>query len=206
MASVTGLTAEKSLELAGQNIVGAHVTAGHLILTRRNGSTIDAGSVIGPTGATGPVGDVSTSELNAAISESGTGVIGIVQEDTEQFIAGYSPDTWHDIDGLSWPHTYTPGRRLQVSFQVAMDTEDSYGSYFEVRALRVGAGQVCSAGGTSRNDEHRCVINGTRVFEIPGTWTGVQTIKLQVLHTTNNHVRVKNASVVGSLSFVDLGT
>ena len=62
---VTALTAEKSLELADENIVDAVISGGHLILRRRNwdpaaptapGTFIDAGSVIGATGPTGAPG------------------------------------------------------------------------------------------------------------------------------------------------------
>lgn len=44
MATVTGITAEQALFILGQSVVaGAINGSGHLILTRDNGSTIDAG-------------------------------------------------------------------------------------------------------------------------------------------------------------------
>jgi len=44
MATVTGITAEKADEILGQSVVSGVINAsGHLILTRGNGSTIDAG-------------------------------------------------------------------------------------------------------------------------------------------------------------------
>jgi microcystin-dependent protein len=56
MATVTGLTAGRMLEIEAESIVGGAVNgSGHLILTRHDGVTIDAGSVIGPTGPTSPV-------------------------------------------------------------------------------------------------------------------------------------------------------
>lgn len=44
MATVTGITAAKALEILGQSVVSGAINGfGHLILTRDNGSTIDAG-------------------------------------------------------------------------------------------------------------------------------------------------------------------
>lgn len=60
MASVTGLTAEKMLELADENVVGAAIVGTHLVLTTRGGGDIDAGVVVGPTGATGATGPAGT--------------------------------------------------------------------------------------------------------------------------------------------------
>lgn len=62
---VTSLTAEKSLELADENITSGIISGGHLILRRRKwdpahptaaGTFIDVGQVVGPTGSTGPSG------------------------------------------------------------------------------------------------------------------------------------------------------
>lgn len=56
MATVTGLTAARMLEIEGESIIDGEVIAGHLILTKHDGTTVDVGSVIGPAGATGPAG------------------------------------------------------------------------------------------------------------------------------------------------------
>lgn len=53
MATVTGYTAEHMDELADANIVDGDVVGDNLILTRRDGSTINAGSVRGPQGPPG---------------------------------------------------------------------------------------------------------------------------------------------------------
>lgn len=54
MATVTGFTAERMLAMEAATIVGGTVNGGgHLILTKHDASTVDAGSVIGPTGAPG---------------------------------------------------------------------------------------------------------------------------------------------------------
>lgn len=56
MATVTGLTAEKMLELAGENVVDAAIVDDRLIFTKRDGTTIDAGIVKGSAGSPGPSG------------------------------------------------------------------------------------------------------------------------------------------------------
>lgn len=59
MAEVTGLTADRMLAIEAASIVGGVVDgSGHLILTRHDGSTIDAGYVVGPPGTGGSSGDL----------------------------------------------------------------------------------------------------------------------------------------------------
>lgn len=54
MATVTGFTAARMLAMEAATVVGGAVNgSGHLILTKHDASTIDAGSVIGPTGSPG---------------------------------------------------------------------------------------------------------------------------------------------------------
>lgn len=60
MASVTGYTAERIQEIEDNNIVSAAVVGGHLILTKFDGSTVDAGVVTGATGGVGPTGPAAS--------------------------------------------------------------------------------------------------------------------------------------------------
>lgn len=54
MATINGMTAEAMLAIRNAVVEGAAVDgSGHLILTRHDGTTIDTGSVIGPTGSPG---------------------------------------------------------------------------------------------------------------------------------------------------------
>ena len=67
MATVTGLTAARMMEIEAQSIVDGTVTGDNLILTRFDGDTINAGNVRGPkgdTGATGPQGPIGPAGLN----------------------------------------------------------------------------------------------------------------------------------------------
>ena len=64
MATITGLTADRMLEIEGQSVVGGHITNEHLILEKYDGTTIDAGSLPpGPQGPIGPVGGLIPGEM-----------------------------------------------------------------------------------------------------------------------------------------------
>lgn len=56
MATVTGLTAARMLEIEAASIVDGNVVGDDLILTRQNATTINAGSVRGAQGVAGPAG------------------------------------------------------------------------------------------------------------------------------------------------------
>ncbi len=66
MATITGLTAERMLEIEAASVVDGDVSGNDLILTRHDGTIINAGNVRGPAGPTGPMGetlDVVTAKL-----------------------------------------------------------------------------------------------------------------------------------------------
>jgi len=67
MATITGMTSAAMDAIAAGVIVGATVNgAGHLILTKEDTSTVDAGYVVGPTGPAGADGaDGTTFSLDA---------------------------------------------------------------------------------------------------------------------------------------------
>lgn len=58
MATITGLTAERMLEIEDLSVISGQVVAEHLILETHGGTQIDAGSVIGPEGPVGPTGGI----------------------------------------------------------------------------------------------------------------------------------------------------
>lgn len=60
MATVTGLTAERMLEIEGATVVSGEIVGDHLILTKFDGTTVDTGALPpGPTGPQGPAGVAS---------------------------------------------------------------------------------------------------------------------------------------------------
>ena len=67
MATVTGFTAQRMQEIEDNTVVSGTVVDGDLILTKQDGSTINAGAVQGPTGATGPTGDVAEAPENGQL-------------------------------------------------------------------------------------------------------------------------------------------
>lgn len=69
MASVTGYTAARMQEIENAAIIDGEVVAGNLILTRFDATTINAGSVIGPTGPTGTMPSVARVRVTTAVSE-----------------------------------------------------------------------------------------------------------------------------------------
>lgn len=56
MATITGLTADRMIEIEQASVVDGDVVGNDLILTTKGGSQINAGNVRGPQGAAGPVG------------------------------------------------------------------------------------------------------------------------------------------------------
>jgi hypothetical protein len=54
VATVTGFTAERMLEIENSTVIDGSVVGDDLILETRDGTLINAGSVIGPAGPTGP--------------------------------------------------------------------------------------------------------------------------------------------------------
>lgn len=56
MTTITGLTAARMLAIEGASVVDGEVVSGELILTKHDGTTINAGSIAGPAGPTGPAG------------------------------------------------------------------------------------------------------------------------------------------------------
>lgn len=64
MGTVTALTAARTLEIEDAIIVGANINgAGELILTRNDGSTVNAGVAKGAQGVAGVSGAISVDDL-----------------------------------------------------------------------------------------------------------------------------------------------
>lgn len=66
MATVTGLTADRMLEIEGASVISGEIVGGHLILTKFDGTTVDAGEIPpGPQGPEGPAGGSIPGEIKA---------------------------------------------------------------------------------------------------------------------------------------------
>ena len=78
MTTVTSLTADRMLAIEAASVIDGDVDgSGNLILTKHDGSHINAGSVIGPTGPQGPVG--SDLVVLSAISVLDVGLVGQIR-------------------------------------------------------------------------------------------------------------------------------
>src|SRR3954463_3544235 len=73
MGTITGLTAERMLEIEAASVVDGDIVGDNLFLTRKDGTPLNAGNVRGPRGADGPMGaalsvlsDISVLEVGIA--------------------------------------------------------------------------------------------------------------------------------------------
>lgn len=64
MATITGLTADRMLQIEALTVVGGSIVNGHLILQKHDGTTVDAGPLPpGPQGPAGPAGGMIVGEV-----------------------------------------------------------------------------------------------------------------------------------------------
>ena len=101
MAVVTGKTADAMDAIADASITtGAVNGSGHLILTTRAGSHVDAGSVVGPPGSTGPTGSTGSTGATGPTGPSGA-VPGLIL----MWGTGSAPTGWVLCDGSAISRT-----------------------------------------------------------------------------------------------------
>jgi len=67
MATITGLTADRMLAIEAASVVDGEVVGSNLILTKHDGTTVDAGPVTGPVGPAGPPGPATVSAIPGEI-------------------------------------------------------------------------------------------------------------------------------------------
>lgn len=85
MATVTGFTAERMLEMENATIIDGDIVGDDLILTKKDGTTVNAGNVRGPTGEPG----VSNAEMSIHVP------VGMVVD----YIGIVVPTNWLGIIG-----------------------------------------------------------------------------------------------------------
>jgi microcystin-dependent protein len=107
MATVTGLTAERMLEIEGESIVGARVQGSDLILIKHNGEEINAGAIDGPTGPQGPQGPPGLSQI--------PGEVKLWPGETLPDPATYGKWVW--ADGAVYPVATYPLSAAHISAQ-----------------------------------------------------------------------------------------
>jgi microcystin-dependent protein len=107
MATVTGFTSDRMRIIENTTVVDGEVRTDNLILVTREGTEIDAGSVRGPQGVKGDVGEVSQAELDAAMATVLAAMFkpGMLM----MFAGGILPADWLKCDGTAVSRTtYAP--------------------------------------------------------------------------------------------------
>lgn len=115
MATVTGLTAERMRAIEDASVIDGEVIADHLILTKHDGTTIDAGSIVGPQGPQGPTG--SSMFLGAVVDwpwESGSIPAGTELPYGQQLAAAEYPALQAIADASGVPY----GGSVGVNFRM----------------------------------------------------------------------------------------
>ena len=148
MATITGLTAERMLEIEGQSVVGGEIVDGHLILEKFDGTTVDAGPL--PPGPPGPVGP-SGGQI--------PGEIKMWPGDVLPLIANHGRWVW--ADGAGYDTTLYPGaaRHIAPQWRTFAGASDPGANKFRVPDLRglVPAGMDAMPAGARANRLTRSV-------------------------------------------------
>lgn len=88
MTTITGLTAARMLQIEAASIVDGDVVGDDLILTRHDGTTIDAGSVRGAPGPVGPAGLSLADILSTQVLD--VGAVGQIRAGRKLTLADFS--------------------------------------------------------------------------------------------------------------------
>lgn len=151
MATITGLTADRMLEIEDASIVDGEIIGGNLILTKHDGSTINAGPVLGPEGPTGPQGPAGIGSIPGEVRMwSGT---------TLPALGTYGRWVW--ADGAVYATASHPlaAAHINTAWRTAHGASDPGAGNFRVPDLRglVPAALDQMPGGTRANRMTRAV-------------------------------------------------
>lgn len=117
MATITGLTKDRMLEIEASSVVDGEVVGGNLILSAHDGTTINAGSVVGPAGPAGPAGPSGISAIPGEVRMWSGSVLpslatygkwvwadgAVYSIATYPIAAGHIDDVWDTFAGASSP-------------------------------------------------------------------------------------------------------
>jgi microcystin-dependent protein len=145
MATVTGLTAARMLEIEAASVVDGEVVNGNLILTKHDGNSINAGPVTGPQGPTGPTGPAGFSAIPGEVRLWPGGVL--------PNPASYGKWVW--ADGGVYPIATYPlaAGNIGSQWRTFAGASDPGGTNFRVPDMRglVVAGMDAMPGGSRAN-------------------------------------------------------
>jgi microcystin-dependent protein len=196
MATITGLTAARMIEIEDASIVDGVVDVdGNLILTKFDGSTINAGPVIGPTGATGAQGTPGVAGVSSIPGE-----IKMWPNDVLPSQGSYGKWVWAD-GGIYLAATYPiAASHINPAWKTAHGQSDPGAGNFRVPDLRglVPAGLDQMPGGSRANRMTRSVA--ILIAGKSGTETHVVTVAEMPSHNHGGSV-----SVSGNTGGTDIG-
>jgi hypothetical protein len=204
--TVTAFSAEKTLELLGDTIVGFTIDDDdHLIATKRNGASVDCGLL--PAGPEGPSGGISETELNDAItaSELARG-LGIIKHDTvgtmEAF--GFSADTWLDIAGLSITFTPVANRYYEFDATALFSAIADDNVSINLRIVEGASDLVAWGDAFAVSNGRSYAARASKKLKYTGS--GSKTYKVQARFSVATEVRCVSDVLPATLSITDLGT
>lgn len=155
MATVTGLTKERMLEIEAASIVNGDVDEfGHLILERHDESTIDAGSVIGPAGGTGPTGSIMM--FGAAAAPTGwllCNGASLLRAGTYADLFAVIGTTYGSVDGTHFNVPNLKGK-VVVGVDAAQTEFDTLGETGGTKTHTLTSGEMPSHGHTQDSHGH----------------------------------------------------
>lgn len=186
MATVTGLTAERMLEIEGASVISGLIDENnHLILTRYDGTTIDAGLL--PPGPTGPQGPSGVSSIPGEIK---------AWPNTTLPVQGtYGKWVWADGAVYSAATYPIAAGHIHASWKTAYGQSDPGAGNFRVPDLRglILAGLDAMPGGVRANRMTRSVA--ITIAAKTGEETHVITIPEMPAHT---HTYVNPGASLGT--------
>jgi microcystin-dependent protein len=106
MATVTGLTAERMLEIEDASVVGGSVVGTNLILHTHGGDDIDAGSITGPMGPSGAAFIICTSGTRPTLTAPEAGKV-IYETDTK-LVRVWTGSVWRLQERVICTHAGRP--------------------------------------------------------------------------------------------------
>lgn len=218
--TVTGLNAERMLEIEAASIVEATLVGNNLVLRNHAGDIVLNASVrgaTGPAGPAGPAGDVASggyvgtlqdavTEVLAANSLSGLGLVHMAEYSATDLVKSGVDDSFHTVDNVSAVYDFQPGRSYVVDFGIhivfgAWSTIDNIIS-LDLREGSTTLRRVTIPGDT---ESHSAGIVGRHVIK-SCPWDGTKTLTMRAQKRTGANFTIKNTEVPSYISITDLGS
>jgi microcystin-dependent protein len=151
MATITGLTAERMLQIEAASVIDSEIVNGDLILIKHDGTRINSGPVIGPPGPQGPTGPAAVSAIPGEVKLWPGGAL--------PDLATYGKWVW--ADGAYYPVATYPKAAAHIAneWRTFDGASDPGASNFRVPDLRglATAGMDAMPGGARANRMTRAV-------------------------------------------------